>query len=142
MVRINKKLEYALILLGHWVRQPGLLSAKDAETRFGLSFDVASKVMQSLAQTGILKSVKGAHGGYLLEKDPAGVSLFDLHLALVGPVSVASCLKEDGICDLSGNCSIVSPVIHLNERIAHFYQNISVAELLGSPKAHPVSAPA
>ncbi|MBN8215006.1 MAG: Rrf2 family transcriptional regulator [Spirochaetes bacterium] len=142
MVRINKKLEYALILLGHWVRKPGLLSAKDAEQRFGLSFDVTSKVMQALAQTGILKSVKGARGGYLLEKDPATVSMFDLHLALVGPVSVASCLQEDGICDLSEHCSILSPVLHLNERISQFYRGITVAELLRSAKAQAHAAQA
>lgn len=132
MTRLNRRLEYALILLGHLVNQNGVFSASDAEAKFGLSFDVASKVLQTLSQAGLLKSVKGAHGGYTLNADPASITLLDLHRLLLGPVQMASCLEVDGHCDISPKCTIVAPVTALNNRVERLFQELTVADLLQS----------
>lgn len=133
MTRLNKRLEYALILLGHLVKEPGIFSASDAEARFGLSFDVASKVLQTLAQAGHLRSVKGAHGGYVLASDPSTLTLLDLHRTLLGPVQVASCLEDGGHCDLSPRCTIVAPVAALNRRVESLFQGLTLGDLFATP---------
>ena len=67
MNKINRKLEYALIGLKHMrAKAPGeLTSVKELATAYGVPFDAASRVMQILAQNGVLISEQGAHGGYM-----------------------------------------------------------------------------
>ena len=133
MVKINRKVEYALIILRHMqtAGPEGRVTAKEMEEKFGLSFDVTSKVMQALGQAGVLTSAKGAHGGYRLVRDLDQLSFHDLHALIQGPMSLASCLHEEGSsCDLTGGCNIIAPIVALNEQVNALYKNLKVAELL------------
>jgi len=135
MNKINRKVEYALIGLKHMrSKAPGeLTSAKEISQLYGCPFDATSRVMQILAQKGVLKSEQGAHGGYMLTKDLTRLSFYDLSEMILGPVMVARCLHESGdepSCEIRETCNIVSPVQTLNRRLVEFYRGLTVAELL------------
>jgi Rrf2 family transcriptional regulator, nitric oxide-sensitive transcriptional repressor len=135
MNKINRKVEYALIGLKHMrSKAPGeLTSAKEISQLYGCPFDATSRVMQILAQKGVLRSEQGAHGGYMITKDLARLSFYDLSEMILGPVMVARCLHEsDGepSCEIRETCNIVSPVQTLNRRLVEFYRALTVAELL------------
>lgn len=134
MNKINRKVEYALIGLKHMrSKAPGeLTTVKELSNLYGCPFDAASRVMQILAQKGILKSEQGAHGGYMLAKDLNRLSFYDLVEMILGPVAVAKCLHSgiETTCEIRGTCNIVSPVANLNRRLAEFYRSVTVAELL------------
>jgi len=136
MNKINRKVEYALIGLKHMRGKPPgeLTSVKELTLLYGCSFEMASRVMQRLAQKGILRSEQGAHGGYQITKDLNRVSFYDLMVMILGPMSVAKCLHgapmEESPCEIRETCNIVSPVQNLSRRLAEFYQDLTVAELL------------
>lgn len=141
MNKINRKLEYALIGLKHmWSKAPGeLTTVKELTLLYGCPFEVASRVMQTLVQKGVLRSEQGAHGGYQITKDLNKISFYDLHEMILGPMAVAKCmhgLEADSACEIRETCNIVSPVQNLNRRLASFYRSLSVAELLDSRGAH------
>jgi Rrf2 family nitric oxide-sensitive transcriptional repressor len=120
-------------------KSPGeLTSVKELVTNYGCPFDVTSRVMQTLAQKGILRSEQGAHGGYQITKDLNRVSLYDLIEMIQGPIAVAKCMQtdHDAGCEIRGKCNIVSPVQTLNRKLADFYRALSVAELL-DPRQEP-----
>jgi Rrf2 family nitric oxide-sensitive transcriptional repressor len=132
MNKINRKLEYALMALKHMrAKSPGeLSSANEIATHYGTPFDATAKVMQQLAQRGILHSEQGAHGGYQLAKDLARVSLHEVMEVVVGPVEITKCLHEEGLCEIRGSCSIISPMQVLNRRLSDFYRGLMLSELL------------
>ena len=135
MNKINRKVEYALIGLKHMrSKAPGeLTSAKEISQIYGCPFDATSRVMQILAQKGVLRSEQGAHGGYMITRDLARVSFYDLTEMILGPVMVARCLHDaaaESPCEIRGTCNIISPVQTLNRRLVEFYRALSVAELL------------
>ena len=138
MNKINRKLEYALIALKHMkAKSPGeLSSAKEISSQFHMPFDATARVMQILAQKGILKSEQGIHGGYQVVKDLNRVSLHELMNIILGPVSLAKCLqKEDSSsvpCEVLEHCSIMSPMTALNKKLTEFYEGIKLGELLHS----------
>lgn len=137
MNKINRKVEYALIALKHMrAKAPGeLTTAKELSSIYGSPFDVTSRVLQVLAQKGVLKSEQGAHGGYQITRDLSRVSLYQLVEMILGPILVAKCLHQDDGevgCEIRGTCNIVSPVQTLNRKLADFYRGLSVAELLES----------
>ncbi len=96
MNKINRKVEYALIALKHMrSKQPGeMTTVKELSGLYKCPFEATSKVLQTLAQHGMLRSEQGAHGGYQLVKDLHRISLYELMETIVGPVEIAKCLHE------------------------------------------------
>jgi Rrf2 family transcriptional regulator, nitric oxide-sensitive transcriptional repressor len=134
MLRINRKLEYALIALKHmYSRFPGeLTTAKEISLLYKTPFDGTSRVLQVLAQKGLLKSEQGAHGGYQILKDLSKVSFLEMVEWILGPMNLASCLFDDNGngCELTDTCNIISPITQLNEKIKEFYSTLMLKELV------------
>ncbi|MGE0528424.1 MAG: Rrf2 family transcriptional regulator [Bdellovibrionales bacterium] len=131
MNRLNRKVEYALMALKvmSQKRAGELTSAKEVTDQTGCPFDATARVLQQMAQKGILRSEHGAHGGYLLIRDLARVSVAELMEVLLGPMGVVKCLLSDE-CGLRPTCNIISPVSVLNRKLVEFYQDLTVGELL------------
>lgn len=132
MNKINRKLEYALMALKYMTGKiPGeLTSAKEVSDLFKTPFDATARVMQVMAQKGLLRSEQGALGGYQICKDLAKVSIHNLIEMIDGPTALVKCLHNEGPCGIQGTCNIVSPVTHLNTKLTEFYRGLSLKELL------------
>lgn len=141
MFKLHRKVEYALIALKHMShKRPGeLTSAKEIADTYGCSFDTTARVMQILAQKGILHSTHGAMGGYLILKDLAKFSIYDLCLALLGPIKLVKCLSSTS-CNMESQCNIVSPMQILNQHLIDLYKKLNLRELLDGTSAHPLRA--
>lgn len=138
MFKINRKLEYALIALKHMdvKGDRGLTSAKEVCTLYHTPFDPTSRVLQVMAQNALLRAEQGAHGGYSILKDLSTVTMKELTDMIIGPIRIANCLSGNySSCDMVASCSVISPMLNLNERIAEMFQEISVKELLQSKNA-------
>ena len=111
---------------------PGELStAKEICASYKAPFDATARVMQIMAQRGLLKSEQGAHGGYQIVKNLSEVSFLQLMEYILGPVNMADCLYQDEhFCDLTATCNIISPVSRLNVRMKEFYKNLSLYDLV------------
>ncbi|MGZ3722521.1 MAG: RrF2 family transcriptional regulator [Bdellovibrionales bacterium] len=142
MNRLNRKVEYALMALKVMAhkRQGELTSAKDVVEQTGCPFDATARVMQQMVQKGILRSEQGAHGGYILVRDLAKISLYDLSEVILGKQAVAKCLHGTSECELVETCNIMSPVSTLNRKLTDFYQNLSVGDLLRVRSAPAVNS--
>ncbi len=68
-----------------------------------------AKIMQSLAKGGLVKSLRGVKGGFLLAKPAAELTFRDAVECLQGPLSLNRCLNEPESCDSSGTC-VIRPV--------------------------------
>jgi len=52
------------------------------------------QIMADLRKAGLVESVRGAHGGYVLARDPEQINLADVIEAIDGPVTPGGCLRE------------------------------------------------
>lgn len=131
MFKLNRKVEYALIALKHMIhKHPGELStAKEIAENYGCSFDTIARVLQIMAQKNWLQSSQGAAGGYLIIKDLANVSFYQLSEALVGPMKLVRCISSSS-CKIQNHCNIVSPVHTLNQHLTEVYKGLSVQKIL------------
>jgi Rrf2 family transcriptional regulator, cysteine metabolism repressor len=62
--------------------------------RQDISKNYLEQVFATLRKTGIVKSVKGAQGGYILAKDAASITVGEILRALEGDLSVVSDINE------------------------------------------------
>lgn len=134
MTKLNRKIEYALMALRliSQKSQGELTTAKEVVERTGCPFDATARVMQLMAQHGLLKSEQGAYGGYLLVKDLGKVSFYELSEMIQGPLGIVRCLHEpdESPCELHDTCNVQSPLGELNRRLKEFYKSVSLKDLL------------
>lgn len=134
MLKINKKVEYALMALkfmaDHNDSAP-LVSAREICDAFETPFDTTAKVMQVMNNHDILKSVKGIKGGYSLNRNLSEITYMELVQMIEGREEIGRvCSNHKGTCDLIGKCNISTPVENLNRRLNTFLENLTLAELL------------
>ena len=133
MFKINRKIEYALISLKHMShKSPGqLTTAKEICDAYHAPFDPTSRVLQIMAQQGILHAEQGAKGGYQVVKNLSKVTLKELSDTLIGPIEIANCFHGDySSCEITSACQIIAPMLNLNERINGLFGTIMVADLI------------
>lgn len=131
MLKINKKVEYALMCLKFMSqkRADELTSAREVCEKFHTPFDTTAKVMQTLNHHGILSSVKGIKGGYRLERALEDISYMEVSELIDGKKSEVFCQGHKGLCELYQTCNIVTPVELLDKKIRQFLHELSLAEL-------------
>lgn len=114
-------------------RQSSLkVTAKEVAESVHAPFDVIARVMQLMAQKGLLTSEQGATGGYRLNQDLKMTSLFQLVEMIEGPAALVKCISEEGACDIENNCNIASPIKSLNQKLNLFFKNIPLSELVNN----------
>lgn len=136
MTKIPRKVEYALIALKHLGRSApeAWVSASEIADAYAVPAELNARVLQTLARGGLLRSGAGVRGGYRLARPLNAVSFWELLQIIEGPTKLARCLEADGgsrPCEVFSRCNIISPMQALNGRLMLFYQQLSLADLLG-----------
>lgn len=70
------------------------LQAKAIATRQGIPSRFIEQVLQGLKQAGLVKSLRGAQGGYTLAQDPNEITLAELVNSMNGKDATSSATKE------------------------------------------------
>ncbi len=103
MLRISKKADYAVFLLGSIARAgayPGgpasdaVVSAHEIARRAGLNKSVVANLLKEFVKHGVLESVRGLKGGYRLVRAPRDVSLHDVLEVVEGRFSLVECIAH------------------------------------------------
>ncbi|MBO8155976.1 MAG: Rrf2 family transcriptional regulator [Bacillaceae bacterium] len=71
------------------------VSLKTIATENNLSENYLEQLIAPLRNAGLVKSVRGAHGGYLLAKEPDEISAGDVIRVLEGPISPVEALEDE-----------------------------------------------
>ncbi|NLL31113.1 MAG: Rrf2 family transcriptional regulator [Clostridiales bacterium] len=69
------------------------VSIKTISKRQGISEYYLEQLFSSLRKAKLIKSIRGAQGGYVLNKDPKDITVADVMDILEGPVEIAECIE-------------------------------------------------
>lgn len=130
MIKINRKVEYALMVLKLMKEKETheLTTAREVCDQFETPFDTTAKVMQQMNNAGILHSHKGVKGGYTLSKDLSDVTYRELVELIEGKSFMMDC--HDGPCELFNKCNISQPIRRLNDYLLNIFSALTLNELL------------
>lgn len=133
-MKITQEADYALRMICLLAKQsaagnPTVGAATLAEgvavpTRFGL------KILNKLSQTGLVKTSRGAAGGYSLNTDPATLTVRQVIEAIDGPIEINRCLSETHICLNNPNkdcCRLHHVFEELNRQLTERLDRLTVA---------------
>jgi Rrf2 family protein len=131
MLRLTKKVEYSLIALRHIALTDGVTTAKDIAERFQIPRELLAKILQKMTRAGIIRSIQGPKGGYVLESSLQDLSLSELIRIIEGGYEFVECASgRKDECLLMDNCIIRSPLLRVNKEIQRFLTTISVADVI------------
>jgi len=138
VLRISKLTDYGTVVLAHLAGAPGAVcSATDVSIATGLAAPTVSKLLKSLARAKLVRSTRGANGGYRLAREPRDISAADVIDALEGPVSITECSASDSHCDFEPVCSVGGAWKRINVAIRHALEDVSLVDLMKANRPLP-----
>jgi Rrf2 family cysteine metabolism transcriptional repressor len=96
-VKISTKGRYGLTIMMELAAKygEGPISLKTIAERNGLSEHYLEQLIAPLRNAGLVKSVRGAFGGYVLTREPEKITSGDVIRILEGPISPVDFTEED-----------------------------------------------
>jgi Rrf2 family protein len=131
LLQISRKIDYALRALIYLASLPGaqVSPLQAIVDELGLPREFLAKILKSLTARGLVRSTRGAHGGYTLAKSPAEISFLDAIEAAGGPVQINICLDHKDRCEVSASCSMYHVWKAGQDRMLEVYRRTTLAEL-------------
>lgn len=145
-MKISTKGRYALrLMLDLALSDPGApVPLRDVAQRQEISDKYLEQIVTPLSRAGLVRSVRGAGGGYLLTRDPAEYTVGEILRPLEGSLAPVSCVDGSGCCERAEQCvtlevwqqiqAAVSGVVdHITLADLVERQNLKVRQMAGSP---------
>jgi Rrf2 family protein len=104
---------------------------KSVAQRQRLSGYYLEQLFTMLRKAGLIKSVRGVQGGYMLARPPEEIKVGDVIRVLEGPVAPVECVNEvePKECDQADYCITRIVWVKLRDSIAGVLDSISLADI-------------
>ena len=132
MALLNRKTDYALLILTHLDQEAGGACARTIAERFHLSKAFVANILKELAQKNFVVSERGAKGGYVLARPAREMTLADLFAAFEEGFRLTSCCHATGEgedCVAAKVCHLRDPMRELHRRLLEVFRGITLADL-------------
>jgi Rrf2 family protein len=130
MLKLTKKVEYALISLVHLSEEDNgcNASAKKIADKYDMPKEILAKTLQNLSSLGMIKSIQGPKGGYQISCNINEINIFEFIQMIEGPIGLVDCTLPNG-CISSACCTIKDPMAKINNKIIDTLKDITLDEL-------------
>lgn len=98
----------------------------------GLSESYLEQLFSTLRKDGLIKSVRGAQGGYMLADEPSNITVGQVLRSLEGDMAIADCVGDDTNVDCSKEfgCATKSVLIKIKNSIDNVIDSISLKDMI------------
>ncbi len=108
----------------------GPVFLKEVASMQGISFKYLSKLVIPLKSAGLLQSVRGASGGYMLAKHPSEITIRMIVEKLEGDVSLVECTGNPNACKRNTNCVARTIWKRTDEAIMKVLDDITLQDMV------------
>ncbi|MDE7311118.1 MAG: Rrf2 family transcriptional regulator [Eubacterium sp.] len=107
------------------------MQLNDIARRNGISIKYLEQIFAALRKAGILRSIRGRQGGYLLVKDPGSIKVADIILALDGSYFLEAEECRDGGNGESEALAVQTAIIEpINDLMERFLNTMTLKNLV------------
>jgi Rrf2 family protein len=141
-LQVSRKVDYALRAVIHLANEADgdrACSVSEIAERELIPRQFLEKIVRQLIQHGLVRSRRGARGGYVLARTPEQVTFRDVIEAVEGPISLNVCVGEHPDCSLLGACGMNRVWAEGQRRVMDLFQSTTIASVrsaaLPAPRA-------
>lgn len=132
MLRMTKLADYGTVIMTAMARDPDAVhSASSIAAATGIAMPTVSKVLKVLTRGGVVVSLRGANGGYLLPRPPQRITLAQVIAAVDGPIGMTECSTLPGLCIQEAACAARANWLKVNRLIYEALQQVTMADMAG-----------
>ena len=131
-MKISTKGRYALrLMLDIALHADGsTVSLREAAARQEISEKYLEQIVTPLARAGLVRSVRGAGGGYLLTRQPEEYTVGEILRPLEGMLTPVSCLENAECCQRMDACVTVEVWQQIQDAVASVVDHVTLADLV------------
>jgi Rrf2 family protein len=96
------------------------------------------KLVSRLTAAGLLRSVRGAHGGLQLGRPAAAITVADIVEAVEGPIALTACV-DHAPCNFEAGCNMKPHWPIINDALRSALAGITLAQLQSPELARPAT---
>ena len=111
----------------------GPITGREIAEAEQLPGDYVEQILLRLRRSGIVRSTRGAHGGYELARAPELIVMGEVLRALEGPIAPMICASDDPnhvTCVRTGYCMVNFMWIRVRDAIAGALDSMTLADLV------------
>jgi len=131
MLRLSKLTDYATVILSYMAQNNTTRhAALEIGEATGIAQPTVSKVLKILVKAGVLTSVRGARGGYILARSPEKITVATVINALEGPIALTECSQSHRSCGQASGCHIQGNWNLINQKIFNALESVTLADMI------------
>jgi Rrf2 family protein len=129
MMKLSTKGRYATRIMVYLATRSEKRPARKREIADteGIPADYVEQLLTKLRTGGLVRSRRGANGGFLLAQDPETITVADVLEVTEGPLALVHCLEDD--CDRLSECVTRPLWQQASQAISKVFSATSIAEL-------------
>ncbi len=135
-MKLSTKTRYGmraiLVLAGHYGQGP--LQTNVIAKQQDISIKYLEQLMAILKASGLIKSVRGARGGYILARKPDEIRLSEVFYGLEGPLVTVECLEDQSVCTRIADCASRQLWAQVQEAITKVLESMTLQDLINRAK--------
>lgn len=142
MLRLSKLADYAVVVLVRLSQVEGCQTSPCIAGLTGLPEPTVAKVLKALTVGGLVRSQRGARGGYLLARPLDRIAVAEVVTAIDGPIALAACVDGgSGGCLSEPLCPVRGRWDPVNQAVMRALSAMTLADMTATPlRPHPRAA--
>ena len=105
------------------------LQLKLIAERQEISIKYLEQLMAVLRSAGLIKSVRGSRGGYILAKAPNQIAIIDILHCVEGPIATVECVEDGTRCSRATDCAAREVWMRVEQAIENVLQSITLRDV-------------
>lgn len=131
MFKLGKLTDYGTVVMTALAAAPGALrNAHELAAETHVAAPTVSKLLKQLGKSGLVESIRGAHGGYRLARSPERITVAEVVSALEGPIAVTQCAVHEGGCSIESHCGVRGNWRLINVAIRQALESVTLAQMV------------
>jgi Rrf2 family protein len=115
-----------------YTRGDEILTAMQIAIAIGTTSPTFSKIANKLRSSGLLKTIQGGQGGYVLGKPANEISIYDVLLSIEGELRINLCIENGERCEHGEEvkCKVHDIMYGIQEELIEKLSNVFIADLV------------
>ena len=129
-MKVSTRGRYALIIMIYLAKNyesNNYITLKEISEKEDISLKYLEKIMALLTKAKLVETLRGASGGYRLNKNPKEYSILEIIKASEGPIKTVDC---DNNCSKKDTCISKKLWCDLDNTLNEFFDNKTLNDLL------------
>jgi len=134
MIKLSTKGRYGTRLMvnlaRHYKNSNEATILKNVAEEEGISIRYLEQIIIPLKINRLVKSIRGAGGGYILARKPTEIKICDILHALEGSCSLVECIEDETFCDRIKTCGTHEIWKEATELLRNYFEKMTLQDAL------------